>query len=219
MKKVFALVLALCLTMALVACGSSDTPDDSSNTPDAGAEPMKVSPLATDIDAGAITDAELAVSFDAASLHTEGEAMTLDVTLYDFVKYDAQEVSQLKEGDSIVVVGQDMVITSIDDSNGYVINGGYDEGGLTLAALDGGVLYASGANDARMYEQVGTATLPLSADCQLLDSADPAGGESKVTTADLAAYLAADTATFRPGSTLITVTGGQITGITRVYMP
>lgn len=218
MKKVFALVLALCLTLALVACGSSDTPDDS-NTPDAGAEPMKVSPLATDIDASAITDAELAVSFDAASLHTEGDAMTLDVTLYDFVKYDAQEVSQLKEGDTIVVDGQDMVITSIDDSNGYVINGGYDEGGLTLAALDGGVLYACTANDAKTYYEVGAVTLPLSAGCQLLDSSDPAGGEIKVTTEDLAAYLAEDTVTFRPGSTLITVTGGQITGITRVYMP
>lgn len=218
MKKVIALMLALCLTLALVACGSSDTTDDS-DASDAGSEPMKVSPLATDIDANAITDAELAASFDAASLHTEGDAMTLDVTLYDFVKYDAQEVSQLKEGDTIVVDGQDMVITSIDDSNGYVINGGYDAGGLTLAALDGGVLYASGANDARMYEQVGTATLPLSADCQLIDGADPVGGEIKVTTEDLAAYLADDIATFRPGSTLVTVTGGQITGITRVYMP
>lgn len=218
MKKVFALVLALCLTLALAACGSINAPADS-DTPAAGGETLKVSPLASDIDASAITDAQVAASFDAAALHTEGESMTLDVTLYDFVKYDAQEVSQLKEGDTIVVDGKDMVITSIDDSNGYVINGGYDEGGLTLAALDGGVLYACAANDAKTYYEVGTVTLPLSADCQLLDSSDPAGGEVKVTTEDLAAFLAEDTVTFRPGSTGITVTGGQISTITRVYMP
>lgn len=219
MKKVIACMLALCLILALAGCGGTDQTADSGDSADNAGETLKVSPLASDIDVNAITDADLAASFDAASLHTEGDTMTLDVKVYDFVKYDAAEVAQLKVGDTIVVDGQDMVITSIEDSDGYTINGGYDQGGLSLAALEGGLLYAYGADDAKSYYEVGTVTLPLSTGCKLLDSSDPVGDEIKVTTADLAAFLAEDTVTFRSGNTTVTVAGGQITGITRVYMP
>lgn len=219
MKKVIACMLALCLILALAGCGGTDQTADSGDSSDNTGETLKVSPLASDIDVNAITDADLAASFDAASLHTEGDTMTLDVKVYDFVKYDAAEVAQLKVGDTIVADGQDMVITSIEDGDGYTINGGYDQGGLSLASLEGGLLYAYGADDAKSYYEVGTVTLPLSTGCKLLDSSDPVGDEIKVTTADLAAFLAEDTVTFRPGNTTITVAGGQITGITRVYMP
>lgn len=221
MKKVFAFALALCLVLALAGCGNTNTPAGNNTGHDtpSGGETLRVEPLAGTIDVNDLADATLDVAFDAASLHTGDGQMTLDVTVYDYERYDAAEVSQLKVGDTIVANGQDMVITTIDTTNGVIINGGYEQGGLTLMSDDGGTLFAAGADDSKTYREVGTATLPVGDGCQLLDSSDLSGGEIKVTTADLAAFLKEDTVTFRPGSTTVTVTGGQITGIARVYMP
>lgn len=214
MKKVFAAVLTLCLALALVGCGSADTPDDNN----AGGA-VTVTPMQSAVDVNSITDAELAVSFDAASLHTEGDAMTLDVTVYDYELYDAAEIAQLKEGDTIVADGRQIVVTAIDTGSGVTINGGYEQDGLTLTSGGGGTMYAVGPDDSKTYRELGTVTLPLGEGCQLRDSSDPAGDEIKVTLPDLAAFLAEDAGTFRPGNTTVTVAGGQITGITRVYMP
>lgn len=219
MKKVFASVLALCLALALVGCGSADTPADNNANNDADSASVTVAPMQSAIDVNSITDADLAVSFDAASLHTEGDAATLDVTVYDYELYDAAEVSQLKVGDTITANGQDIVITSIDTTDGVTINGGFEQDGLSLVGGEGGTMYAVGPNDSKTYRELGTVTLPLSDGCQLLDSSDLAGGEIKVTLPDLAAYLAEDVVTFQPANTTVTVAGGQITGITRVYMP
>ena len=218
MKKVIACMLALCLMLVLAGCGGTDNTANGSDKSDNAGETLKVSPLASNIDINAVTDAELAVSFDAASLHTEGETVSLDVKVYDFVKYDAVEVAQLKVGDTIVKDGQDMVITSIDDSNGYTINGGYEQGGLSLATLDGGIMYVYGPDDTKEYYEVGSVTLPVNDACSLTDSSDPANVQN-VALSDLAVFLTEDTVTFQPNNTSVTVSGGQITGITRVYTP
>lgn len=216
MKKTIAFVLTLCIALALVGCGNADIPMDNTSGNSGGTR--RVEPLATTIDVGAVTDGELAVSFDAASLHTEGDAVTLDVKVYDFVQYDAAEVAQLKVGDTIVVDGRDVTVTAIDDSNGYIINGGYEQGGLSLAVLDGGVMYVYGPDDTKEYYEVGSVTLPVNDACSLTDSSDPANVQN-VALNDLAAFLTEDTVTFQPNNTTVTVSGGQITGITRVYTP
>lgn len=220
MKKGFAFLLALCLTLALAGCGNTDTPADGGNTNDpAGSETLRVEPLPDSIDVNSITDATLPVSFDAAALHTEGDKMTLDVKVCSYELYDAAEVSQLKVGDTIVADGREVVVTSIDTANGVVINGGYEQDGLTLMGGDGGTLYAVGADDSKTFHEVGAVTLPVSSDCQLQDSADLEAGEVTVTADQLAEYLAKDTESFLPDNTTVTVTGGQITGISRVYRP
>ncbi len=176
-------------------------------------------PLASTVDISNVTDATLSASFDAGSLKTEGDAAALELKVYDYEQYDAAEVSQLKVGDTIVSGGKDIVITSIDDSSGYVINGGYEQDGLTLAAGEGGVVYTVSVDDIKNYTEVGTVTLPISSECVLTDSSDLENGEKTVNAADLAAFLESDTTGFRPAGTQVTVTGGQITAISRVYMP
>ena len=217
MKKVMAVVLALCMALALVACGgNTNTPQDDTNK---DSETKRVEPLASTVDISNVTDATLSASFDAGSLKTEGDAATLELKVYDYEQYDAAEVSQLKVGDTIVSGGKDIVITSIDDSNGYVINGGYEQGGLNLAAGEGGVVYTVSVDDIKNYVEAGTVTLPISSECVLTDSSNLENGEKTVNAADLAAFLASDTVGFQPASTQVTVTGGQITAISRVYMP
>lgn len=219
MKKGIAFLLALCLTLALVGCGNTDAPADNNTNDPAGSETLRVEPLSDSIDLNNITDATLSVSFDAAALHTEGDQMTLDVKVCSYELYDAVEVSQLKVGDTIVADGKDLVITSIDTANGVVINGGYEQDGLTLMGGDGGTLYAVGADDSKTFHELGAVTLPLSPDCQLQDSADLEAGEVTVTADQLADYLAKDAAAFQPDNTTVTVSNGQITQITRVYRP
>lgn len=217
MKKGIAVTLALCMALALVACGgNTNTPQDDTNK---DSEAKRVEPLATTVDVSNVTDATLAASFDVGSLKTEGDAATLEVKVYNYEQYDAAEVSQLKVGDTIVSGGKDIVITSIDDSNGYVINGGYEQDGLTLAAGEGGVVYTVSVDDVKNYTEVGTVTLPISSECVLTDSSDLENGEKTVNAADLAAFLENDTVGFQPASTQVTVTGGQITAIARVYIP
>ena len=217
MKKMLAVVLALCMALALVACGgnTAEQPkNDEQNTP---AEALRVEPMASAVDTGSLTEGTYAVSFDKSSLHTDGDAMTLDVKVYDFEQFDAAEISQLKEGDVIVVGGKEITVASIDNTNGVEINGGFDqENGVSLASLGGGVMYTIGADDTKSYYEAGSVTLPVSAECTLTDSVDPEGGEKTVTAAELADFLANDTGVFVPGNTQITVTNGQITGISRV---
>lgn len=217
MKKMLAVVLALCMTLALIGCGNAKQPE---NEDQSSGESKRVEPLASSVDVSNVTEATLAVSFDKSSLHTDGDTMTLDMKVYDFEQFDAAEVSQLKEGDVIVVDGKEITVASIDTTNGVEINGGFgQENGVSLATLDGGVLCAVGADDAKSYYEVGTVTLPVSETCVLTDSADLSAGEKTVAAAELAAFLTNDTAAFQPGNTQVTVSGGQITAISRVYMP
>ena len=98
------------------------------------AQALRVEPMASDIDLSNLTDCTLQVSFDLKQdLVSKNGSYKLTMVVYDYDRYDAVEVSQLKEGDTIVIDGQDVVITSIDRTNGVQINGGIDEGGLKTA--------------------------------------------------------------------------------------
>lgn len=241
MKKALFLILAFCV-LELSACSTSpaaadvpsatDIPADTaaaSAQPEATAAPaanespaaqtLRVEPMASGIDLSNLTDCTVQVSFDLKQdLVSKDGGYQLTMVVCDYDRYDAAEVSQLKEGDTIVIDGQDVVITSIDRTNGVQINGGIDEGGYELGTVDGGVLRVWNLDDAIDYHPVGSVTLPLSADFKLIDSSDLEKGETTVSLADFVA-LQGDAAVFARSNTQARITNGELFYVQRFYMP
>lgn len=71
-------------------------------------------------------------------------------------------------------------------------------------------------NDAKTYQEVGTATLPLGDKFELLDNAK---NDNKKLTAQDMTTLKDDGTSFNVNNTTATVENGVITNITRAYMP
>lgn len=228
MKKRLILVIALCLT-ALTACSTNPTSSTQSAQPsqstsaaqsaEPAAEAKIIKPMSTgNFDPKNPIDMNTAVSFTAANVHKDGDKITLDVTIYEEELFDAVEVTQLKAGDTITAGGKEVKVTKVEElkTGGYAINGGYEQGGVTLFPGDGGTYYQVKENDAKTYVKVGTATLPLSDKFELVDNAENAN--KKLTAQDMTT-LKEDSVGFNVNNTTVTVENGVITNITRAYMP
>mgnify|MGYP000372764615 FL=1 len=228
MKKRLILVIALCLT-ALTACSTNPTSSTQSAQPgqstsaaqsaEPAAEAKIIKPMSTgNFDPKNPIDMNTAVSFTAANVHKDGDKITLDVTIYEEELFDAVEVTQLKAGDTITAGGKEVKVTKVEElkTGGYAINGGYEQGGVTLFPGDGGTYYQVKENDAKTYVKVGTATLPLSDKFELVDNAENAN--KKLTAQDMTT-LKEDSIGFNENNTTVTVENGVITNITRAYMP
>lgn len=228
MKKRLILVIALCLT-ALTACSTNPTSSTQSAQPsqstqtaqsaEPAAEAKIIKPMSTgNFDPKNPIDMNTAVSFTAANVHKDRDKITLDVTIYEEELFDAVEVTQLKAGDTITAGGKEVKVTKVEElkTGGYAINGGYEQGGVTLFPGDGGTYYQVKENDAKTYVKVGTATLPLSDKFELVDNAENAN--KKLTAQDMTT-LKEDSIGFNENNTTVTVENGVITNITRAYMP
>ena len=163
-------------------------------------------------------DMNTAVSFTAANVHKDGDKITLTMKFYEQELFDAVEVSQLKAGDTLTAGGQTVKVTEVKErkAGGVTINGGYEKGGITLFPGDGGTYYQVKENDAKTYQEVGTATLPLGDQFELVDNAKNAN--KKLTAQDMTT-LKEDSVGFNVNNTTATVENGVITNITRAYMP
>lgn len=227
MKKLTILVTALCLT-ALTACSTNQANSSQSAQPNQSAQTSQpAEPTATTQNVKPAPSANIdlkdpeginAVSFAAADVKKDGDKITLTMKVYEQELFDAVEVSQLKAGDTITAGGEAVKITKIEEikTGGVAINGGYDNGGITLFPGDGGTYYQVKENDAKTYQEVGTATLPLGDKFELIDNAN--NDNKKLTAQDMTA-LKDDGNSFNVNNTTATVENGVITNITRVYTP
>lgn len=227
MKKSVILLAALCL-FALSACsveqsntgsatGSTGEPAASqSGEPTTAPSTVQGHP-AVEVDQNEPTGT-FAVAFDASSIHQDGDTITMDLKLYTYETFDAVEVTQLKVGDTIIAAGQTIQITEIEElENGdYNLNGGYEKNGITLAPDDGGTYRQTREDDAYDYQEIGAVTLPLSDQFELLDNAENAN--RKLTAKEMANLKDGDIP-FTEHNTTVTVEGGKILHIDRVYTP
>ena len=224
MKKVLAILLAISV-LALSACAAkqvnSDTQKDSNTaeteqkpgseqTEQPAQEAKRVEPLA---------DATVAASFGADDISETDGKTELTLTVYDYDIYDMVDIAQLAVGDTIVVDGKDMVVTSREDENGFVtINGGLEQGGVDLTSDDSGVYYAVGLDDAKSYHELGKVTVPVAEGFVLTDNADPEHPDETYAAANLA-ELAASEPGFTANNTLATIEHGKLTVLVRSYTP
>ena len=236
MKKALAILLALSV-LALSACAAkqvnSDTqkdvstetaapsadPEQTEDAQQSAQEAKRVEPLPETLDVNALTDATVAASFGAADISEKDGKTEITLTVYDYDVYDMVDISQLAVGDTIVVDGKDMVVTSREDKDGFVtINGGLEQGGVDLTSDDSGVYYAVGLDDAKSYHELGKITVPVVDGFVLTDNSDLEHPDETYAASDLA-KLAASEPGFTANNTLATIEHGELTVLARSYTP
>ena len=220
LKKVLVVLLSLLvLSAALFGCGVKDEPPtEPSDT--------RILPIPSSFDPTNLEDCSFPVSFtnDDIELNDEG-SFVLHMTVWEQELFDAASITGLKEGDVIVVRGDDVSVTAVEQADGVVhINGGLENGGITMAPSEsGGTFYESGSElteyDA-MYTSVAQMALPVNGDEFVYrDSSDLEKGEVTYLAGDLLAMK--DSVDF--GCTAMNgtahIVNNQVVEIIRVYMP
>lgn len=220
LKKVLVVLLSLLvLSAALFGCGAKDEPPtEPSDT--------RILPIPSSFDPTNLEDCSFPVSFtnDDIEFNDEG-SFVLHMTVWEQELFDAASITGLKEGDVIVVRGDDVSVAAVEQADGVVhINGGLENGGITMAPSEsGGTFYESGSElteyDA-MYTSVAQMALPVNGDEFVYrDSSDLEKGE--------VTYLAGDLLTMKDsvdfGCTAMNgtahIVNNQVVEIIRVYMP
>ena len=182
----------------------------------------KIKPLPDALDLNRLTSGTVAASFDASSLKEVDGQLQLSFTVYNYEKFDAADISGLKAGDVLVVSGQEMTVSSVQASDGYVtVNGGEEAGGV-LFSLDASsnTYYVMGMDDSKTYYEKGQLTFPVADTCVLTDDADFEHPGQTTPASDLPKLLAQDDIYgFNPQSTTVTLKNSQITAIYRGFLP
>lgn len=211
MKKIILLFLSVCLL--LTACGPGMAEP---------AAPVRVEPLPPAVDPDNLDNCTVHVSLGEGDAYVDDTgAMQMKLSVYASDLYDMAQVSQLKEGDVIVIRGMDVAVRTLEslETGGFAVNGGYSSGGFTLFPDDGGTLYEIGPSDARFYQALGQATVRVSPDFIYTDSADPDRGDVTYYPGD---FLTAGTGidyNFVPSSTTVVIENGFAVSMHRVYTP
>ena len=168
----------------------------------------------------AVADGGYAVAFSAADLKKTEDGYTLTAEIYDYDRYEMEEIDNLKQGGRIQICQQPVAIGSITREDGKVhINGGTKAGGVDLVE-DDGIYRTNGSDGQPLYYDLGSLTLPLSKDCAFEDQAD-LQGESEGAVyeyPELSAAIEKSGEPFRAVDTVITVRMEQIVQIIRYRM-
>jgi len=168
----------------------------------------------------AVADGGYAVAFSAADLKKTEDGYTLTAEIYDYDRYEMEEIDNLKQGGRIQICQQPVAIGIITREDGTVhINGGTKAGGVDLVE-DDGIYRTNGSDGQPLYYDLGSLTLPLSKDCIFEDQAD-LQGESEGAVyeyPELSAAIEKSGEPFRAVDTVITVRMEQIVQIIRYRM-
>lgn len=181
-----------------------------------------VYPLESSIDINSLDNCTVAVSFQKGDVYVdESGKMQLKVMVYTYDTYDMVNIAMLAEGDTIMLHGEEVTVTSLvrTESGAVQINGGLDAGGYELITDESTVYFETGYSDAKAYYELGEVTLPISEDFFFTDGMN--------LDADPVTYYPDDFLTedagiiygFTPHNTTITIENGQISSMNRSYAP
>ena len=241
-KKLFALLLTGTMLLSMAACKETNNINTISNTPteaptktpvptkeptvtpvESPAPAAKtVSPLPVTIDMSNLDNCTIAVSFEQGDFFTDDAgAIQLKVKVYTYDLYDMVDIALLAPGDTILLRGEEVLITSLvrTDTGAVQINGGLDVGGYELITADNTVFFETGYSDVKSYYELGEATLPVSADFIFTDKSDLDNEPVTYYPGDFLTDEADIFYHFIPNNTSIMIQDGQVIKMERVYVP
>jgi len=241
-KKLFALLLTGTMLLSMAACKETNNINTISNTPteaptktpaptkEPTVTPLEspapaaktVSPLPVTIDMNNLDNCTIAVSFEQGDFFTDDAgAIQLKVKVYTYDLYDIVDIAMLAPGDTILLRGEEVLITSLvrTDTGAVQINGGLDVGGYELITNDHTVFFETGYSDVKSYYELGEATLPVSADFIFTDKSDLDNEPVTYYPGDFLTDEADIFYHFVPNSTTITIQDSQVIKMERVYVP
>lgn len=177
-----------------------------------------ITPNNPEIDIFDLADGIYPAAFEPAAL-VDG---ALTFTVYWEATFDIVEISQLAPGDTLFT-GEGLVeVETVERGDNLLINGGLDNGGVTLRAYDeDNVWRVVLEDDEHTYTNWGETTLPLADGVTFTDGWDIEKDPVTVTGADAVAeaIVATELDSFIPENTTVRVEDGKIVEIVRVYIP
>lgn len=219
MKRLFKAALSLGLALGVLGLSGCGTPAGSGSVSADSPEPRRVEPLASTLDVSALTegDNQFMAGFRGSDIREDGGQLVIDLTVCTYDLYDAVDISMLAAGDTLVVKGEDIPVTSVMEENGSIrVNGGLENGGIDLTSAGGGTFRVLLENDAPDLYEAGTITLPVAQDFVLTDDSDPESPGQTLYAGDL---LGLGDEVFSPQATTVETAGGMVTAIHRDYTP
>ena len=180
-----------------------------------------VKPLPSAYQIDKLKDATVAASFSTKDFSWKDGKLSMEVYSEDL--YDAALISKLKAGDTLVYLGQPIVVRNVNIKDSFVtVNGGIEEGGADLTANQGGTYRGSQLDGHSTYTKLGKVTLPLSKDFLLIDcGVNPTDAYDTIKVAQ-EAYLKKVKdykRNFSPLDTKVLIKHGSIVSITRSWIP
>ena len=178
-----------------------------------------ITPNNPEIDIDALANGEYPAAFDHDGL-SDG---ALTFTVYWEDTFDIVEISLLAPGDTLYVGDTVVEVETVKEDDGdLLINGGLDEGGVTLRAYDEDNCWrAVEYDDQHTYMNWGETTLPLADDVTFTDGWDNEKDPETATGLEAVAeaITGAEMDAFIPQNTTVRVEDGQIVEIVREYIP
>ncbi len=223
MKKLAFLVSCI-LCCSAAACGTAQESAPEANSSTASADAAVITPLPSTVDINNLTDCTVFVDLEEGGVYmAEDGTVKMDVTVYDYEKFDMVDIAQMKKGDTIVLSGYENVIDTLEhrENGDVLINGGeLDQGGHTLYSKDSTVFVERGYdNHLEGLYAVGKTTLPVSEDFIFTDASNWDSDPVTYTKEQLMNPESGIDYYFIGINTEIRIQNGEVVSMDRFYIP
>lgn len=241
-KTVRAMILAGVMTAVLAGCGSRENNQDAPATESKATQKVEekrqedtqnkaseeaadqIQPKDVAVDINDLNDCTIHAGFENKDIYLNDDgALVIDLTVYDYDIYDAEDISDLKEGDKIVSAGRTVAVQSVKRTGDYVlINEGSDSDEIDLVRDRDGEYYPvvdTTTDPFPDYTEMGQVTVPVDQDFEYHDNSDPANQDVIYYAGDLLGESGSVDFKCNEYNGQICIENGKIVEITRNYMP
>lgn len=196
-----------------------ETTEESTEVSETGAK--RIVPLPATLSLDNLKDCTIEASFDNSSIFMDGGLLCINLEVYDYERFDMVDISQMKEGDTLVIDGKEMQVESLEEFGHGVIavNGGLDQGGCDLWTEGDGVYQEILMDSGYNYYPIGTVALPVDENFRYYDQSKLDSEQSEYYAGDLLTMTDSVDFSCRPNNASIRIANGKIIEITKIYMP